>query len=135
MRKRRKLSRKIELRALTDTRGRAIRRGLSCVHFGFRAVLYASLGAVSTEVGSETGLITRAGNEGKLPTVVENIIDLNEFFAIIFDEPDIAMATTAINLHRNLGTHVIQEVLIVEDQLAVHVHVNSPLFPLSACID
>jgi hypothetical protein len=47
-------------------------------------------------------LITRTRDEGKLLAIVENIIDLNEFFAIIFDEPDIAMTSAAINLHWNL---------------------------------
>jgi hypothetical protein len=37
-----------------------------------------------------------------LPAAVENIVDLNKFFAIIFDEPDIAVPPPAINLDRNL---------------------------------
>ena len=47
-------------------------------------------------------LVSRTRDEGKLLAVVENIVDLNEFFAIIFDEPDIAVSPTAINLHWNL---------------------------------
>jgi hypothetical protein len=47
-------------------------------------------------------LVSWTRDEGKLLAVVENIVDLNEFFAIIFDEPDIAMPPTAINLHWNL---------------------------------
>lgn len=66
--------------------------------------------------------------------IVENVVDLNEFFAIIFDEPDVTMPSPAINLHGDLRTHMIQEVLIVVDHLAVHVHINSPLFLFKFCI-
>ncbi len=77
--------------------------------------------------------VTRARDEGKLPAVVENIVDLNEFFAIIFDKTNIAVTPSAINLHRNLRRHMIQEMLVVINHLAVHVHINSTRF-LGICI-
>lgn len=66
--------------------------------------------------------IPRSGYEYELPAAVENIVDLHEFFAIIFDEPNVLVETAAIHLNRHFGVHVIHEMMIVKNDLAVHVH-------------
>jgi hypothetical protein len=77
----------------------------------------------------ENGLVTWPGHESKLPAAVENIVDLHEFFAIIFDEPDVAMQTTTVNLDRDLRHHMVFKMAVVEYHLAVQVHPYSPFFP------
>jgi hypothetical protein len=73
--------------------------------------------------------VSWAGNKRELPSAVENIVDLHEFFAIIFDEPDVAVQAAAIDLDRYFRGHVVLEMKVIENHLAVQVHVFSPFFP------
>lgn len=71
--------------------------------------------------------ITRSRNKGKLPAAVENIINLDKLRAVLFDEADATMLATPINLDGNLMLVMILELIIIDDQLTVYIHGNSPL--------
>jgi hypothetical protein len=63
--------------------------------------------------------VTGARNKSELLATIKNIVDLNEYFAIIFDVANVAVILIEINLNRNFGRHVVHEMSIVEDHLAV----------------
>ena len=63
--------------------------------------------------------VTGPGNKGKLPSVVEHIIDLDVLRAELFDEADIAVLAAPIDLDRNMGFTMILEMKIIKNQLTV----------------
>lgn len=73
-----------------------------------------------------------ARNKGELLSIVKNIVDLHKLFAIIFDKPDVAVCSTAVNLDGDFQQHMILKMMVLKNHLTVKVHEISffPLFNL-----
>jgi hypothetical protein len=67
-------------------------------------------------------LVAGPGNKGKSSPVVEHIIDLDEFGAVLFDEANVAVLLVEVNLDRYMMFVMIPEVCVLENQLTVQIH-------------